>query len=52
MTNISRAYKRLNELKLDTITESAIYDIMGELSLSEFNAGLERGSEITSKNTI
>ena len=46
MTNIQRAYSRLDSLKLDTVTESAIRDIMGELSLSEFSSGLERGSEI------
>ena len=46
MTNIQRAYNRLDALKLDASTESSIRDIMGELSLSEFSLGLERGSEI------
>ena len=46
MTNIQRAYNRLDTLKLDASTESSIRDIMGELSLSEFSSGLERGSEI------
>jgi hypothetical protein len=46
MTNTQRAYNRLEKLNLSIFNESAIRDIIGELSLSEFSEGLERGSEI------
>lgn len=46
MTNIQRAYNRLDKLNLSVFNESVVRDIMGELSLSEFSSGLERGSEI------
>ena len=46
MTNTQRAYNRLAKLNLSIFNESAVRDILGELSLSEFSEGLERGSEI------
>ena len=46
MTNTQRAYNRLEKLNLSIFNESAVRDILGELSLSEFSEGLERGSQI------
>ena len=46
MTNTQRAYNRLEKLNLSIFNESAIRDIIGELSLAEFSEGLEKGSEI------
>ena len=46
MTNIQRAYNRLDKLNLSVFNEAVIRDIMGELSLSDYSAGLEKGSEI------
>ena len=46
MTNTQRAYNRLAKLNLSIFNESAVRDIIGELSLAEFSEGLERGSEI------
>ena len=45
MTNTQRAYNRLAKLNL-AMHRIAVRDILGELSLSEFSEGLERGSEI------
>mgnify|MGYP003119548401 CR=1 FL=1 len=49
MTNIQKAYNRLDLLELDAITEAAIRDIMGEIALAEYSDGLQRGAEVVKR---
>lgn len=49
MTNITKAYNRLDALKLDVITEAAIRDIIGDIAQAEFADGLQRGADIVNR---
>ena len=54
MTNITKAYNRLDALKLDilqldAITEAAIRDIIGDIAQAEFADGLQRGADIVNR---
>jgi len=51
MTNIQRAYSRLDTLELDAITEAAIRDIIGDIAQAEYSDGLQRGAEIVNRAT-
>jgi len=49
MTNITRAYNRLDALQLDAVTETAIRDIIGDIAQAEFADGLQRGADIVNR---
>tara|TARA_R110002050_G_scaffold74740_5_gene160023 strand:+ start:473 stop:640 length:168 start_codon:yes stop_codon:yes gene_type:complete len=49
MTNITRAYNRLDTLKLDAVTEAAVRDIIGDIAQAEFADGLQRGADIVNR---
>ena len=49
MTNITKAYSRLDELELDIVTETAIRDIIGDIAQAEFADGLQRGADIVNR---
>tara|TARA_R110002050_G_scaffold7615_2_gene29173 strand:- start:186 stop:353 length:168 start_codon:yes stop_codon:yes gene_type:complete len=49
MTNITKAYNRLDALKLDIVTETAIRDIIGDIAQAEFSDGLQRGADIVNR---
>tara|TARA_B110001452_G_scaffold126954_1_gene105458 strand:+ start:1708 stop:1875 length:168 start_codon:yes stop_codon:yes gene_type:complete len=49
MTNITKAYNRLDALQLDAITEAAIRDIIGDIAQAEFADGLQRGADIVNR---
>ena len=51
MTNITRAYNRLDKLQLDAQTEAAIRDIIGDIAQAEFADGLQRGADIVNRAT-
>tara|TARA_R110002153_G_scaffold62005_2_gene166941 strand:- start:45 stop:218 length:174 start_codon:yes stop_codon:yes gene_type:complete len=49
MNNITKAYNRLDALKLDIVTETAIRDIIGDIAQAEFADGLQRGADIVNR---
>jgi len=49
MNNITKAYSRLDALKLDIVTETAIRDIIGDIAQAEFADGLQRGADIVNR---
>jgi len=47
MKPITQAYRALADLNLDEVTTNKLMTIIGDVSLAEYNAGIQQGVVIT-----